>query len=95
MTLDTVGAILLLSSSDIRYFSLQFQPHKTVFSQHINEGGDLLEGGLWCVFKAVFDLRHDILEASLAVHPFPYRYADRIGSHGIGRIGIEEYGQVV
>src|SRR5450759_5911611 len=95
ITLDAVGSILSLSSSGIRYSFLRFQPHKTIFSQPVNEGGDLFEGGIRNVFKAVSDLRHDIREASLAVHPFPYRYTDRIGSHGIGRIGIEQYSPVV
>src|SRR5450830_480156 len=95
ITLDAVGSILSLSSSGIRYSFLHFQPHKTIFSQPVNEGGDLFEGGVRSVCKAVFDFRCDILDASLAVHPFPYRYTDRIGSHGIGRLGIEEYSPIV
>jgi len=93
MTFDAVGSILSLSSSDIRYSSLQFQPRKTVFSQRVNEGGYVFEDGVRSVFKAVFDLRHDILDASLAVHPFPYRHTDRIGSHGSGRIGLKSTAQ--
>src|SRR3989339_1211462 len=95
MTLDAAGSLVSWSSSGIRLPALHLLPHKAFFSERGDESVDLLDDGVRSAFKAVSDLRHDLRKAPLAVEPLPYRHADGIGSHGIGRIGIEEHGPVV